>query len=209
MSKLSRNIGLFGAFILLFLDVLAIYGCFGLKGADLFNQVIETMLPCGLVTSIFAFSVLFEKTFKKAIGIIAGIVLSIAAIARLIVGVLFIDQISSENLISFSSEETLLNCVEVFAFVPLVISVSLLVIYVLKGKMKKSAQIVGGIPVIALLCVWAVRIYQLVSESMSEGIGFVEIYLDIFEMGLVWDILLIGGYAFVLSSLTGALEKKE
>ncbi len=214
MSKLSKNTGLCGASILIALDLWVLFGCFKLRGIGLFNEVLDNMIPCGLLLGIFAFCALFEKPVAIKLGYASVVVFCIAAILRFVSGIIylldiikFMDQ-TGESIESLLKSEGI-AILEFFAFVPLVISAILLVFHVLKNKMKKATQIVGGISILALVIAWCTKVYDLVSFGMAEAQSFTEIYFNIFKAGLVWDILIFVGYALILGSLTGALESKK
>ena len=214
MSKLSKNIGFCGASILVAFDVFWIFGCFKLRGAELFNQIFDNMIPCGLLLGIFAFCALCEKPIAIKLGIGSTVIFGLSAISRFISVVFY-----SSDLMSFMNETNSslkeiisyygLDFFKFFAFIPLIISAIFLVVHVVKDKVKKTTQVLGGISIIALIGVWAIKLYELVSTGMSSQLSMVEIYLNVFKAGLIWDILLVAGYAFVIGSLTGAMDKKE
>jgi len=181
MSKLTKNIGLCGASILIVFDVLYIWDCFSLKSTSILNHLLNNMVPCGLVLGIFAFWVLLEKPNKKIFGIASVIVFGIFAVLRFIAGIFFVYHKIKIDSAIYSFDELLkfhgLDFIKFVAFVPMLVSAAFLVIYVLSDKMKKPTQIVGSIAIIALACVWLYSVYQLVSFGMDNSHNIVQIYM--------------------------------
>lgn len=210
MSKLTKSVGLSGAIILGFLDVLMILNSFSLNGMNLFNQIVNNSLPVGLLLGILAICVLQDKSLKKAIGIITSIFFGIFIFLRLVATVFYIFELV--NIVKVFETpitmDVILSVVEYFAFVPLFISGIFLVVYILKGKMKKVVQVLSGISIIAMIVVWGICMFQIVSSCMAEGVGFIQILVNVYNSGLIWKLFVTGGYALVFASLTGAMEKK-
>ena len=210
MSKATKTVGVVGAIILGILDILMIFKSFSLSGMDLFNQVVNNSLPCGLLLGILTLCVLQEKSSKKAIGILASIFFGIFIFLRLVGTSFYIAELANTVKLFETpiTADIVLSVVEYFAFVPLFVSGIFLVVYILKGKFKKTVQILGGISIIALLIVWVICMFQLVSSAVSEGVGFVQIMVSVYNSGLLWKLFIIAGYTSVFASLTGAMEKK-
>lgn len=211
MFKFSKTVGICGAIILIALDIWTLFGCFGLKDAALFNQILNNMLPCNAILGLFAFCVLQNKSAKKALGISGTVVFGATAIIRLAATIFYIVE-SVNVLILYEAPVTidwLCNVLRFFAYVPLFISAIFLVVCVLCRKMKKTTQLLGGISIFILIFSWIVNVYLLVSSGISNEYGFFEIYINIFNAGLIRDIVFACGYTLIVSSLTGEMEKRK
>lgn len=210
MSKLTKGVGLSGAAILIILDVLMIFSSLSLSGMDLFNQIVNNSLPVGMLLGIFAICVFLNKAPKKAVGIFLSVFFGIFIFLRLVATGFYIFELINTIKV-FETTVTLdvvLSVVEYFAIIPLFIAGIFLVVYILKGKLKKVIQVLAGISIIALIVVWGICLFQLISLIMSEGIGFIQILINIYNSGLIWKLFVMGGYTMVFAALTGAMEKK-
>ena len=209
MSKLTKIFGFIGAFFLIAFDIFMIYGCFGLTNAELFNQILYNMLPCGLIFGVLTILVLLNKPAKKIFNIFAVIFFGIATLLRVFATMMYILYFAKSIDFSILTIDFYLDFIEFIAYIPLCISVIFLVIYLMKGKFLKTTQILGGISFVVLLVTRIIYIVNFVNLEMFNQLGFFAILSELFAYGLFWNIFSVAAYALAFGALTGVMEKKE
>ena len=210
MSKLTKNFGLTGAAILGVFDAIIILGCFNLSGMTLFNEIVNNSLPCGLLLSLLTICTLLDKAPKKIIGIITTIFCGIFIFLRLVATGFYIYELASIAKLFQTSVtmDNILSTTEYFAFVPLFVACIFLVVYLLKGKLKKATQILSGVSIITMIVIWIVCVFNIVSSGFAESVGFIQIFINLYNAGFIWKLFIIAGYTMIIASLTGSMEKK-
>ena len=164
----------------------------------------------GFCLGAFALCSVLDKPFKKSLGIITIVFCCIFVFLRIIAtGFYIFDLVNTVQLLEAPlTMDIVLSVIEYFAFIPLFVSFIFLFVYVLKGKMKKITQILSGISLITMIVIWGIYIFNIVSSGMEQDFSFIQIFINIYNAGLVWKLFIISGYSMVFGGLTGAMEKK-
>ena len=209
MSKLTKILGVVGAILLIFLDIREIWNCFTLNGVDIFNNIINNSLPCGLLLGVFTLYAIHNESPQKALSITTLVFFVIAAFFRTLTLVLYIlERIYASYAVGMIATDYL-DFAEFFAFGLLAFAVIFLMIYLLKNKFEKTSLALCGIALVVLCIVWVINIYSLINEGVNISSGISEVIIAFLEGGLAADIVIILAYLAVFWILTTIMKNKE
>ena len=209
MTKLIKILGIIGALTLVFFDVSGICSSFALSGVEAFNNIINNMLPCGLLLGILTIYTIYNNGHKKAFSITTLIFYSIAAFIRTATLVLYILERIYASYAAPMIATDYLDLVEFSAFGLLAFAVIFLMIYLIKGKFEKAALSLCGVALALLCVVFAINIYSLITEAISISSGIFEVAIEFLNGGLAKDIVIILAYLAVFWVLTTIMKNKE
>lgn len=209
MSKLTKILGIVGAIILIFLDVREIWNCFTLNGVEVFNNIINNSLPCGLLLGGLTLYTIYNECPQKAFSVTTLIFFAITAFIRIATLVLYVlERIYASYAIGMVATDYL-DFAEFFAFGLLAFAVIFLMVYLLKGKFEKTSLALCGISLVILCVVWVINIYSLIAEAVSVSSGVFEVIIAFFQGGLAVDIGIVLSYLAVFWILTIIIKNKE
>jgi len=209
MSKLTKISCYFGAVMLIFWDVCAIWDCLALDGIYAVESIINNMIPCGLLLGILAIYTAYNEIGKKALSVTTLIIFAIVAFIRFITVILYVlERIYVTNLPPLILADYL-DFGKFVAFGILAVAVVFLMLYLTKGKYYKTSLSLCGTAISILFVAWMFNVYTLVSEAVNVSSGFFEVFIAFFKENLAKDVLVIFAYLAIFGALTAIIKNKE
>ena len=209
MSKITKFSGIIGALALVVLDIYIIINAFSLSGIDIFESIINNILPCGLLLGSLAFYTIYNGIGKKALSVTTLIIFAIVAFIRFITVILYVlERIYA----TYLPPMVLADYLDFGKFVAvgiLAVAVVFLMLYLTKGKFSKTALTLCGTASAILCIVLLFNIYSLVTEAVSLSSGILEVAVSFFNDGLAQDVIFILAYLSVFWVITIIVKNKE
>lgn len=209
MSKITKFSGIIGALALVVLDIYIIINAFSLSGIDVFESIINNILPCGLLLGSLALYTIYNGIGKKALSVTTLIIFAIVAFIRFITVILYVlERIYA----TYLPPMVLADYLDFGKFVAvgiLAVAVVFLMLYLTKGKFSKTALTLCGTASAILCIVFLFNIYSLVTEAVSLSSGILEVAVSFFNDGLAQDVIFILAYLSVFWVITTIVKNKE
>ena len=84
MNRLTKILAIISSFVLIFWDLSTIGNLMSLNGgAEIFELVMNSMLPCGMLFGITALLYFFDKSGKKILAVITSVFFGFMAFVRI------------------------------------------------------------------------------------------------------------------------------
>ena len=208
MSRFSKISVICSAVALILMDLWVIVQIVGTSGANIFNQIMWNMIPCGLLIGITSLCTTFNVVAKKPLAVISSVFFGLTTVIRVFaISLLIYDRSVNPNLDPMSTTDYT-ALAELAGYGLLMVAGIFLMVYILKGKMKKVTVILASISFVPIIISWFVNIYLLISGILDYEGGVSEIFTEFFSGGLLWSIVLIVAYMLVFAVHTGVFEKE-
>ncbi len=211
MTKTTKISGISVAILLIALDFFVIANSLTLSVGNIINNFINYSLPCGTLLGITLLVAIFEKPSKKALSITTLVLFSVSFAIRVLAIVLYVLEPIFANYLVVAGFNEYMELAKYAAFTLLALGVIFLMIYLRKGKFEKTALTLGGVSCVALLIVWGIYTYYLISSSVEYSAGLFEIFLEFYNGELLRDAVVVISYItsfWVINEINKEKEKK-
>lgn len=211
-KKIVTTVAGVGAVFLMGLDVYYLSSVFfGDSGAQIFQTVMWTSTPCALLCALSYFLHLAEKPAYKPFAIVSLVVNAIYFFIRAFALCFQLFEVVQGTAATDSTE--ILALIEFSAYLVLLASNILLMLYFITGKLKGAVQVVFSVAFLALIADWGYILFNAVREfsnSGGSGIGnFFESNATLFQAGFFLSLGAAFAYLFMVGSATKAFESKK
>lgn len=212
MNKIMKILAVLAAVLLIFWDVFTLSDLTAVEtGAEGFGIWMRAMLPCGLLFGVTALLHQFEKPIKKPLAVITAVFFGGMAIMWLLALVVQLQEIIAGTAATDWSE--LLLIAEFIAYLLLAVAAVFLMVYIIGGRLRRTALTLFSVSAGLLLIDWIILLYQQISDMMFAGAGFLEIVLAVFTTDFIWSVTSLIAYTvcfgWITRVLADAAEAKE
>lgn len=205
MNRLTKILAIISSCILIFWDLSTLGGLLSVDGgAQIFSSVMNSMLPCGLLFGITALMHLFDKSGKKVLAAITAVVFGLTALIRMFAFGLQIFFISKGQ--GAKDFDEILLLIEFCGYILLAVASALLMIYIIKGAMRRTSLVLFGVSAVAILVIWVVIQWQSVSQMMFEDKSLAEILLTVFTGDFICSLTTLVSYTLSFACITKVFE---
>lgn len=208
MSRFSKISVICSAAALIIMDLWIVVQIVGTSGENVFNQIMWNMIPCGLLIGTTSLCTTFNVAAKKPLAVISSIFFGLTTVIRVFaVSLLTYDRSVHPNLEPMSTTDYT-ALAELAGYGLLMVAAIFLMVYILKGKMKKVTVILASISFVPIIISWFVNVYLLISNILNYEGSVSKIFTEFLSGGLLWSIVLMVAYMLVFAVHTGVFAKE-
>ena len=208
MSRFSKISVICSAAALIIMDLWIVVQIVGTSGENIFNQIMWNMIPCGLLIGITSLCTTFNIAAKKIFAVISSIFFGLTAVIRVFaISLLIYDRSVNPNLEPMSTTDYT-TLAELAGYGLLMVAAIFLMVYILKGKMKKVTVILASVSFVPIIIAWFVNVYLLISSILNYEGSVSQIFTEFLNGGLLWSIVIMVAYMLVFAVHTGVFEKE-
>lgn len=205
MNKVMRILAIISSVVLIFWDFSSLSDIASASGgAEIFNIIMSTMLPCGMLFGITSLLYYFEKTAKKPLAVITAVFFGLMAVIRIFALILQLYFIADGTAAKDFNE--ILLIVEFIGYLLLAVSAVFLMVYIVKGAMRRTSLTLYFISAFVLLIDWIIIVYNNVTDMMFKDSGLTEILLKVFTGDFIWSLTTIIAYTVSFAFITKVLD---
>lgn len=205
MNRIMKILAVVSSVILIFWDFSALSDTASASsGAEMFDIIMSTMFPCGVLFGITSLLYYFEKPAKKILAVITAVFFGIMAVIRIFALVLQFTLIAKGTAANDFNE--ILLIVEFAGYLLLAVSAVFLMVYILKAAMRRTALTIYLISAFVLLVDWVIIVYNNVSDMIFRDSTFIEIILNVFTGDFIWSLTTVIAYTISFLFIAKALE---
>lgn len=211
-KKFVTTVAGVGAVFLMGLDVYYLSSLFsGDSGAQIFQTVMWTSTPCALLCALTYFLHVTEKPAYKPVAVFSLVVNALYFLIRAFALGLQLVEVFNGTAETDSTE--ILALIEFAAYLVLLASNILFMLYFVTGRLKTAVQAVFSVAFLTLIADWGYIIFTAVQEFLNgggSGIGnFFESNGALFQAGFFLSLGAALAYLFMVGSATKAFENKK
>ncbi|MEE1025526.1 MAG: hypothetical protein U0L55_00775 [Acutalibacteraceae bacterium] len=208
MSRFSKISVICSAVALILMDLWIVVQVVGTSGANAFNQIMWNMIPCGLLIGTTSLCTTFNVAAKKPLAVISSIFFGLTTVIRVFaISLLIYDRSANPNLEPMSTTDYT-ALAELAGYGLLMVAAIFLMIYILKGKMKKVTVILASASFVPIIISWFVNVYLLISSILDYDGSISQIFTEFLSGGLLWSIVLMVAYMLIFAVHTSVFEKE-
>ncbi len=208
MNRLTKILAIISSFVLIFWDLSTLGSIMSLDdGAQIFESVMNSMLPCGMLFGITALLNIFDKSGKKIFAVITSVLFGFMAFVRIFAFGLQMFFISKGQ--GAKDFDEILLLIEFCGYILLVVSAVFLMVYIIKGTLKRTTLTLFSVSAVILIVIWIIIQWQSVSQMIFEDKGFVEILLAIFTGDFICSLTTLVAYTLSFGYVTKVFEGKK